>query len=143
MKHLIAFYTLLFLSLYSIAQLSADDEKAIRKIMSAQEQCWNNADLECFMSGYWQSDSLKFIGKNGLTFGWQQTLDNYKKSYPTAEKMGKLSFEIISIESLGKEHVLLIGKWRLDRAEDVLHGHYSLTWKKINSEWKIIADHSS
>lgn len=143
MKQLTFIFLLFIVGATSFAQLSKTDNGAIRAIMAKQEQCWNQGDLECFMEGYWHSDSLKFIGKKGLTYGWQQTLDNYKTSYPTPEKMGKLSFDIISIEPLGAEHVLLIGKWRLDRVEDVLQGHYSLTWKMINGEWRIIADHSS
>ena len=143
MKNLVLSLLLLVGSITSYSQINNADKTAILEIMSNREKCWNKGDLECFMNGYWKSDSLKFIGKKGLTFGWQQTLDNYHTSYPTPEKMGKLTFDINSVEALGEIHILLVGKWRLDRVEDVLQGHYSLTWKKIDGEWKIIADHSS
>ena len=124
--------------------LSVEDEQAIRKVMADQEQCWNQGDLECFMAGYWHSDSLQFIGSKGLTYGWQQTLDNYKRSYPDRATMGKLTFDILNVKSLEKGLVLLIGKWHLSREEkEDLSGHYSLVWKKIDREWRIISDHSS
>ena len=37
----------------------------------------------------------------------------------------------------------LVGKWHLKRKEDDLGGHFTLLWKKIDGEWKIVVDHSS
>ena len=45
---------------------------------------------EKFMKGYWENDSLMFIGKSGVTYGYKNTLNNYKKNYPTTADMGKL-----------------------------------------------------
>jgi ketosteroid isomerase-like protein len=118
------------------------EELAIRTILQTQTQAWNNGSLEKFMSGYWQSDSLKFIGKNGITYGWQATLDNYKKSYPDKAAMGILTFEIITVEISGKT-AFVIGKWKLTRQHDEPKGYYTLFWKKIKGKWQIVADHSS
>ena len=65
---------------------------SINEKMSEQETCWNTGDLECFMQHYWHSDSLLFIGKSGLTYGWQPTLDNYISGDPDKYAMGKLTF---------------------------------------------------
>ncbi len=111
--------------------------------MAAQEKAWNAGQLEAFMDGYWKSDSLKFIGSRGLTYGWQATLDNYKKGYPSREAMGRLTFTIISVEVIGKKDAFVIGKWHLKRTKDDLSGHYTLFWKKIKGRWVIVADHSS
>lgn len=137
---------LLFSSSFSVTaqNLTESDKEAIHSIMARQESCWNSGDINCFMNGYWKSDSLKFIGSSGLTYGWQKTLDNYRDRYPDKATMGQLSFDILSTELLAENAVLLIGKWHLKREEkgDV-GGHFSLTWKKIDGEWVIIADHSS
>lgn len=114
----------------------------IEKIMNLQVEAWNNYDLEGFMQPYWQSDSMRFMGKRGLNYGWQTTLDNYKKGYPDPSAMGTLEFDILSIEKIENEHALVIGKWTIYR-NDTISGHYSLIWKKIDGEWKIIVDHSS
>ncbi|MCA0236796.1 MAG: nuclear transport factor 2 family protein [Bacteroidetes bacterium] len=134
---------LLFLLFASVAYAQSAAEKTIRSIMADQERAWNRADLEGFMDGYWRSDSLRFIGSRGLTYGWQQTLDNYKKSYPGPEAMGQLKFTILSVEILSKRSAYVIGKWELTREAGNLSGHYTLLWKKMKGKWVIVADHSS
>lgn len=124
-------------------ELTPEDRSQILETMKQQEQCWNKGNLECYMEGYWQSDSLRFIGSRGLTFGWETTLNNYRRSYPDAAAMGYLTFEILSVEGIGPHHILVLGKWAIERPDGNLSGHYSLIWKKINGAWKIIVDHSS
>ena len=116
---------------------------AIQAVMDTQQVAWNRGDIDGFMQGYWASDSLRFIGKRGITFGWQSTLDNYKKSYPGTEAMGRLQFTNLSMEITGDSSAYVIGKWELFRTADTLSGHYSLLWKCMNGRWIIVADHSS
>jgi ketosteroid isomerase-like protein len=139
MKYLL--FVLLLVNMEAIAQSA--DEKKIRQIMATQEMAWNKGDLEAFMDGYWRSDSLKFIGSRGLTYGWQATLDNYKKGYPDTDAMGKLKFTILSVEVLSGKSAFVIGKWHLTRKAGDLSGHYTLLWKKLKGKWVIVADHSS
>ena len=95
------------------------------------------------MQAYWKSDSLTFIGSRGITYGWQTTLENYRKSYGNAELMGTLQFDNDRIEILQDSSAMVTGRWNLFRSADTLSGSYLLVWKRINGEWKIIADHSS
>jgi len=115
----------------------------IEALMKAQEQAWNSGDLEGFMQPYWKSDSLLFIGKSGITYGWKTVLDNYKKGYPDGAAMGKLHFEIVQKNRLSRDYCQVIGKWTLIRENDQPSGHFTLIWKRIEGEWKIINDHSS
>lgn len=115
----------------------------IHKILKTQEKAWNQGNLDQFMIGYWESDRLMFIGKSGLTYGWNATLENYKKSYPDVKAMGKLTFTLLETEFLAEGVALVVGKWHLARESNDLEGHFSLVWKKINGNWVIIADHSS
>jgi len=121
------------------------DSKQIAAIMQVQQESWNEGDLEGFMAPYWKSDSLSFIGKMGVTRGWQQTLDNYKKSYPDKASMGQLSFDILTIDVVSKDAANVIGRWHLKRNVDKgnLDGHFTLLLKKINNLWVIVSDHSS
>lgn len=116
---------------------------AIDSIMQSQEKAWNQGSIVDFMNGYWESDSLQFIGNSGINYGWQPTLDNYLKSYPDATSMGKLTFDNLHIDVLDENHVHVTGKWLLEREIGNLSGHYTLLWKKIGGEWVIIKDHSS
>ena len=125
-------------------EAGAQDLDSVKGILKAQVEAWNRGDLEGFMKGYLPSEKLMFIGSRGLTYGWKQTLANYKKSYPDLATMGKLTFTILEMKPLGDSHMLVIGKWHLarDQKEDA-EGHFSLTWQKIDGHWFIIADHSS
>ena len=118
-------------------------ELTIQAIMKNQEAAWNRGDLEGFMAAYWPSDSLRFIGSRGLTYGWRQTLENYKKGYPDRDAMGKLTFTILSVEKLSLRNAFVIGKWHLARKAGDQSGHYTLLWRKIKGKWLIVADHSS
>ncbi|HEX7903108.1 MAG TPA: DUF4440 domain-containing protein [Chitinophagaceae bacterium] len=138
-QSLIAF--LLLCSIHSIAQ--SQDETYIRNLLVRQTFAWNAGDLEKFMAGYWKNDSLMFIGKSGVTYGWTNTLNNYKKGYPDTSAMGKLSFDIIKVKKLSGEYYQVVGKWFLKRSVGDLSGHYTLLLQKIKGKWVIIADHSS
>ncbi len=137
---------LLFLILLTVpfAGLHAQQpQSAIKALLQKQTDSWNQGDLETFMSTYWQSDSLIFIGKRGPTYGWQATLDNYKRSYPDTAAMGKLNFNLLEMKALSNDTWFVVGKWHLTRTIGDLEGHFSLLIKKIRGNWKIIADHSS
>jgi len=135
----------LFLFLLVVLQASGQskDELAIRKLLASQTIAWNNGDIEAFMKGYWENDSLMFIGKSGITYGWNNTLSNYKKNYPDTASMGKLAFTLLSVKKLSLEYYQVIGKWYLQRSIGNLEGHFTLLFRKINGSWAIISDHSS
>ncbi len=122
---------------------SIQELDSIETLMKQQEVSWNEGDLQGFMQPYLQSDSLVFVGKRGLTYGWDNTLNNYLKGYPNKEAMGQLQFTNLKKEMLSDSSAWVIGKWELFRNEDTLSGHYTLLWKKMNGNWKIVADHSS
>jgi len=76
--HKFIFSSLLIILTFTATAQNAD-EKAIKAILDNQQQAWNAGDLEKFMIGYWNNDSLMFIGSNGPTYGYAKTLANYKK----------------------------------------------------------------
>jgi ketosteroid isomerase-like protein len=128
-------------SLTVTAQSSA--ERSIRNTLARQTAAWNSGNLQEFMNGYWQNDSLMFIGKSGITYGWTNTLNNYKKSYPDTAAMGKLHFDILSIKKLSGKYQHVVGKWFLTRSIGNVGGHFTLLFKKIHGIWQVVADHSS
>lgn len=124
-------------------QAQSGDEQAIRRVLAMQSEAWNSGRPEAFMKGYWQSPQLLFVGQSGLTYGYDKTLENYRKGYPDTAAMGQLRFDLLEMKPLGKMYYLVVGKWHLKRSMGDVGGHFSLVWKKINGDWKIIADHSS
>lgn len=140
MKYLMIAFFLLH-SMAGLAQKS--DEQQIRGLLGEQTKAWNRGDIEGFMQTYWKSDSLMFVGKSGVVWGWQQTLDNYKRGYPTQDAMGTLSFDIVQVKRLSPDYYHVVGKWMLKRSIGDLSGHYTLLLRKLAGQWKIVADHSS
>jgi ketosteroid isomerase-like protein len=139
-----------FLILFIIINLSFSaycqknkNEIFIKEVLLEQEKAWNNGDITKYMNGYWNNDSLKFIGKSGIQYGWQQTLENYKKSYPDKSTMGILKFDIVKIESLSKNSAFVIGKWALTRDKGDVSGFFTLLFRIIDGKWLIVCDHSS
>jgi ketosteroid isomerase-like protein len=119
------------------------DEYAIKQLLNEQITAWNKGDIESFMKGYWQSDSLVFIGKNGPKYGYKTTLENYKKGYPDTIAMGKLNFELLKVKPLSPIYFSVIGKWHLKRTVGDVEGYYTLLLRKIKGKWLIVMDHSS
>lgn len=123
-------------------QMNAQEEAKIRQVLVVQEECWNAGDLECFMDGYWRSDKLLFVGSSGPTYGWETTLENYKKRYPTLAAMGTLTFDVKSIEPLSEGFWFVVGKFSLKRKGDNPSGYFTLIFRKIDEEWVIVSDHT-
>jgi hypothetical protein len=137
---------LLLISFYCfvVNAQTSDDKKNILNILDRQTKAWNEGNVIEFMNGYWESDSLMYIGKSGVTYGFKSTLERYKKNYPDKSTMGMLKFDIIKVNFISSEACFVVGKWHLTRPEkgDV-GGHYTLLWRKMNGNWVIVADHSS
>lgn len=138
-KLFFAFFLLITSHLFS----QSKNEKSIRNILDEQTRAWNRGDITSFMSGYWENDSLMFIGKSGVTYGWTNTLNNYKKAYPDTAAMGQLLFTLIQVKKLSGKYYHITGKWFLKRSIGDVGGHYTLLFRKIKGRWVIVSDHSS
>jgi hypothetical protein len=141
MKKLLVSCLLILISCTGFCQ--SKDEKNIRHLLAAQVEQWNKGNIPGFMKGYWENDSLVFIGKNGATYGYKPTLERYLKSYPDAAHMGKLISIIVSMKKLSPDYYFIIGKWELKRSAGDVSGSYTLLFKKIKGQWVIVCDHSS
>ncbi len=134
---------LLFVSLFTIFANAQNGETAIREAMKRQEAAWNIGDIPGFMQTYWHSDSLLFVSSNGPLYGWQNTLDRYKKNYPDTATMGKLNFTIVEIKQLCSDNYTVLGKWQLVRTSGNIGGYFTLLFRLIHGQWFIISDHTS
>lgn len=133
----------LSLNIYTLANAQSKEQSAIAKVLEDQRIAWNNGDLLAYMQGYWNSDSLVFIGKRGPQYGWSKTLENYQKSYPNKSAMGELQFKLLKIELIGKKDAFVMGEWLLKREKDQPQGYFTLRLRKMKHQWKIVSDHSS
>ena len=134
------FGIILFTLLPLGAQDYQKDRAAILEVMKQQEIAWSRHDLEGFMHGYWKNDSLKFFGSRGLTYGWQQTLNNYKEKYPTADETGTLNFSIEDLSRISEDSYWVMGRYHLIRKVGEAKGIFMIIFRRIKGEWKIVAD---
>jgi uncharacterized protein (TIGR02246 family) len=116
---------------------------AIRAVLDAQAAAWNRGDIEGYMDGYARSEDIVFVSGDDVTRGWQTVLDRYKKNYDTREKMGTLEFSDLEIKVVSKNMALAHGRWQLTRAKDVPHGRFTLIFRRMGKNWRIVHDHTS
>ncbi|MBB35561.1 MAG: DUF4440 domain-containing protein [Hirschia sp.] len=125
------------------ASLEADAAE-IEALMNAQDEAWNEGDIEGFMQGYWKSPDLRFASGDTVVYGWDETLARYKKRYSNRALMGLLDTQIIALEIYSPDDASVFGKWKLTRAEEGdIGGLFTLQFRRIDGHWRIISDHTS
>ena len=142
-KYLLIICTLILSQTGFTQTTEQEDKEAILAVLKAQRLAWSDHNIEEFMEGYWKSDSLKFYGSNGVTYGWDNTLERYKQAYPTPDHTGILSFKINAISKITDEAYYVLGEYHLKRTVGNATGIFMIIFKRIEGEWKIIADTSS
>jgi len=137
------FISLLFSVLHARADACSCAAK-VKAVLMAQQQAWNKGDIEGFMAGYSKGADLRFVSGKKVTTGWQQTLDNYKKAYPDKEAMGTLEFSDLQITCAGAGQAFVSGAWDLSYpSAQAAGGRFTLIFRKIKLNWKIVYDHTS
>ena len=142
MKKVVVFFAVLGLTACTCQIDNEKDIAEIKTMLHKSAEDWSRGDIEAFMDAYWKSEKLQFIGKNGITYGWQSTFDNYLKNYPSKDHTGKLTFKILSVDFLAKGLYTLTGEYHLERIVGNANGIFTLIFKKIDNNWVIISDHS-
>lgn len=115
----------------------------IQSVLSAQQDAWNRGDIDAFMNGYAQSASTVFVSEDEVRRGWETVRDRYRIRYSDRAKMGTLSFSNIEVTMLSPDAAVVLGLWRLERANDEPHGRFTLIFKRLPEGWRIVHDHTS
>jgi len=120
------------------------DSAAVKAVLEAQMTAWNNGDIDGFMAGYAQTDWLVFTSGGKIRRGYQETYNTFKAKYaqnPAA--MGKLVFEILSIDAIGADGAVVLGNWILTDSPSDGRGVFSVVLERRPNGWKVIHDHTS
>lgn len=115
----------------------------IQSVLTAQQDAWNRGDIDAFMSGYARSASTVFVSEDEVRRGWKTVRDRYRVKYSDRAKMGTLSFSDIEVTMLSPDAAVVLGRWRLKRANDEPHGRFTLVFKHLPEGWRIVHDHTS
>ena len=115
----------------------------IQSVLTAQQDAWNRGDIDAFMNGYARSASTVFVSQDEVSRGWETVRDRYRVKYSDRTKMGTLSFSEIEVTMLSPDAAVVLGRWRLKRTNDELHGRFTLIFKRLPEGWRIVHDHTS
>jgi ketosteroid isomerase-like protein len=126
---------------------TADDDRAVRGVLAAQQAAWNRGDLDGYMAGYIKSGELVFTSGSKVRRGWQETYDTYKSKYGSghapSSTMGKLAFEILGVQQLGADGAIVLGRWGLTDTPNAGSGVFSVALRRTESGWLVVHDHTS
>jgi ketosteroid isomerase-like protein len=118
------------------------EAEAILAMLNKQAVDWNRGDLEAFATGYKNSPDILFMGRT-IRQGYEQMLAGYRKSFPTREAMGTLTFSNLEVQPLDEHFATVTGRFHLERTAaggGTAGGYYLLVVEKTPSGWKIIRD---
>jgi uncharacterized protein (TIGR02246 family) len=125
------------------SEQSPNSVAEIQSVLTAQQDAWNRGDIDAFMNGYAQSASTVFISEDNVEHGWQTVRERYRVKYSDRAKMGTLSFSEIEVTMLSPNAAVVLGRWRLKRANDEPRGRFTLVFKRLPEGWRIVHDHTS
>jgi len=120
------------------------DDQAIRGVLAAQAAAWNRGDLDGYMAGYAHSPDLVFTSGGNIRHGYAETLEKYRAKYGGAKAtMGTLAFELLSIQHLGADGAIVLGRWKLTATPNAGAGVFSVAFERTSAGWRIVHDHTS
>jgi ketosteroid isomerase-like protein len=120
-------------------------ELDVIKVLLAQENAWNQGDLNGFVSAYKDAPDTLFITKQ-VSRGYAGLIEEYRRDYPSRGSMGTLAFSELEVRTLDENFAVAIGKYHLDRGKKDggnADGMFSQVFEKTDKGWKIIIDHTT
>ena len=120
------------------------DRAAVAGLLERQRVAWNRGDLEAYMSGYARTSELVFTSAGQIRRGWDDTMRRYRSRYGGDRAgMGHLAFEILSVQALGADGAVVLGRWRLSETPNAGSGVFSVVLERRPEGWRIVHDHTS
>jgi beta-aspartyl-peptidase (threonine type) len=127
-----------------VARFEPGDRAAITAVLGSQIEAWNRGDLRGYMDGYARSPELVFTSGGNVRRGWQDAFDHYQVRYATDSKaMGTLAFAIDSIDPVGADGAVVLGRWDLTGTAHGGRGVFTVVLERRPEGWRIIHDHTS
>jgi ketosteroid isomerase-like protein len=139
----ITYCTLAAIFLRAAPKQSPDPVAEIQSVLREQQEAWNRGDIDGFMNGYARSPSTAFVSGDEVRRGWETVRERYRQKYSDRVKMGTLAFSNVEITPLSADAAVVLGRWRLKRADDEPHGRFTLIFKRLPEGWRIVHDHTS
>jgi len=108
--------------------------------LETQAAAWSRGDLDAFASVY--AEDALFLSPSGTTRGRAELVERYRRRYPDAAAMGRLTLEVIEVRA-GADTAGVAARWTLsypDRPDAT--GLTLLVFRKTVEGWQIVQDAS-
>lgn len=127
-------------------------EDQIKALLRTQAEAWSRGDLEAFTSVY--AEDAAFLSPSGLTRGRREVLERYRRRYPDAAAMGKLTLEVLETRLFPASGPAAAGasvaaRWRLEYPSQAsqadrktAEGLTLLVLRRTATSWEIVQDAS-
>ena len=116
--------------------------QAIITVLDKSAEDWNRGDLDAFATSYKNSPDILFMGRI-IRHGYVQMLEGYRAGYPTAAKMGHLTFSQLETQPLDENFATVTGDFHLERTPadgGNADGYFLLVMERTPIGWKLIRD---
>ena len=105
------------------------------------------ANVDLYMSGYWNSPTLTLFNYNGtVTKGWDQLKKNRESSFPESKDV-KLEIRDRHVTMLGRDGAVVTCLWTQSQTfngqPDSASGRMTLVFKHVGAEWRAVHLHTS
>jgi ketosteroid isomerase-like protein len=124
------------------APSASANARDILAVLNKSADDWNRGDLDAFATSYKNSPDILFMSRT-IRHGYAQMLAGYKASYPTQEKMGKLTFSQLEVQPLDERLATVTGHFHLERTVaggGNADGYFLLLLEHTTAGWKIVRD---
>lgn len=108
--------------------------------LDEQAGAWSRGDLDAFAAIY--AEDALFLSPSGTTRGRAELVERYRRRYPDAAAMGRLTLEVLEVRA-GAETAGVAARWTLswdDRPEAT--GLTLLVFRRTADGWQIVQDAS-
>ena len=101
---------------------------------------WNAGDVDGFLDGYYDSDSVRYVGGETVIRGKNNIVQHFRSRGAT----GTLSLVHFEVDFISPEDAICFGQYHVvDDEEEIHEGYFTAHVRRIGDSWKIVSDHSS
>jgi uncharacterized protein (TIGR02246 family) len=109
-------------------------------LLETQAAAWSRGDLDTFASVY--AEDALFLSPSGTTRGRAELVERYRRRYPDAAAMGRLTLEVIEVRA-GADAAGVAARWTLSYADRPdATGLTLLVFRRTAEGWQIVQDAS-
>jgi hypothetical protein len=121
------------------------ETQTILRFLQEMTACWNQHDIDGFMSYFWHSDDLVAIVDREIFLGWNALYRSYENGYSDRNAMGYVSTTRVEVKLLQPDLAAVVIWWALEytpRHTEVM-GTSTMNLRKFPEGWRIIFSHSA